>query len=56
MEQVCEATHDSPTAQGPVTVRCALPAGHEPAEDHEAWVGPFPVRWSDQPSPPTRVS
>lgn len=43
-EERCEATHTSPTAEGDVTVRCVLPAGHEGR--HQAKVGVFPVRWN----------
>ena len=49
----CPATHVSPTAGGDITVRCELGAGHQPADEHEAWLGPFPVYWTGQvQSPP----
>lgn len=51
MSETCQATHDSPTATGDVTVHCAKPAGHVEAGDrqHEGRVGVFPVRWRDEP-------
>lgn len=51
--ETCPATHISPTGQGDITVRCALGAGHQPAEDHEGWVGVFPVRWRETQPPPS---
>lgn len=52
--ETCAATHTSPTAYGDLEVRCAKDPDHvEQGDDqHEAWVGVFPVRWSagQQPS------
>jgi len=49
MFETCTATHDSPTANGDVEVRCAKPADHVDQGDvqHEGRVGAFPVRWTD---------
>lgn len=51
-EPPCTATHLSPTAAGDVEVHCRKPAGHVQAGDawHEGKIGPFPVRWRDEPS------
>lgn len=45
--KTCTATHISPTANGDVQVRCVKTADHVQRGDpqHEAWIGPFPVRW-----------
>lgn len=44
--------HVSPTAVGDVEVPCRKPADHVERGDvvHEGKVGPFPVRWTDEPN------
>jgi hypothetical protein len=49
MSETCAATKTSPTAAGDLEVRCAKEPGHVEAGDdqHEAWIGVFPVRWTN---------
>lgn len=51
-DKTCAATHESPTANGPVEVRCTKKPDHVAKGDlqHEGKVGVFPVRWPDQPT------
>ncbi|MFG2045343.1 hypothetical protein [Dactylosporangium sp. NPDC048998] len=48
----CTATKSTLTATGDLLVHCTKPAGHVAGGDprHEAKVGAFPVRWTDQPT------
>jgi hypothetical protein len=50
VEETCSATHISLTANGDVKVRCVKKRGHVAEGDarHEAWIGVFPVRWTDE--------
>lgn len=47
--ETCTATKTTPTATGDLPVTCGKPATHLTDGDpvHEAWVGVFPVRWTD---------
>jgi hypothetical protein len=49
MSETCAATKTTPTANGDLEVRCRKEADHvERGDDqHEAWVGVFPVRWRE---------
>lgn len=49
--ETCTATHTSPTANGDLEVHCAKDPDHVDQGDdqHEAWVGVFPVRWRAEP-------
>lgn len=48
--ETCAATKKTPTANGDLEVRCARDPDHVALGDdqHEAWVGVFPVRWRAQ--------
>lgn len=51
--ETCTARKRTPTATGDLEVRCALAPDHveQGDEQHEAWVGVFPVRWRDGQQP-----
>jgi hypothetical protein len=48
-QQKCSAVKTTLTAGGDVEVRCGKEPEHIAAGDpvHEAWIGVFPVRWTD---------
>lgn len=51
--ETCAATKTTPTANGDLEVSCAKGPDHVALGDdqHEAWVGMFPVRWREGQQP-----
>jgi hypothetical protein len=45
----CTATKDGRTAEGPITIHCAKPAGHDGRHEGRTGTGPgMPVYWVDE--------